>query len=168
MAVRNLAAILRQGTMIAEAKKNEYQLKKENVWKRIDIIRASKEDAIDAIDTMKALVDNGMRDRLYKWEVERHLGLNGAGEFTLSLGSCRISFNPRTDEVIFTWSNCALCESYSTQEFPREGVTRNGRSAQYFIERITHKDRRYDELLTRMAAEFKPYLDAFFAWVDTI
>lgn len=163
MAVRNLAAIQRQGAMIAEAKKNEYQLKKEDVWKRIDIIRASREDAIDAIDTMKALVDNGMRDRLYKWEVERHLGLNASGRFTLSLGSCRISFNPRTDEVIFTLGNCGMCECYSTKE-----ALYDGKKEQYFIERITHKDRRYDELLTRMATEFKPYLDAFFAWVDTI
>ena len=163
MAVRNLAAIQRQGAMIAETKKNEYQLKKENVWKRIDIIRASREDAIDAIDTMKALVDNGMQDRLYKWVVKRHLGLNGAGNFTLSLGSCRISFDPQTDAVIFACEGSGKRESYSTKDFPRDGG-----KEQYFIEKITDKDRSYADLLARMAMEFKPYLDEFFAWVDTI
>ena len=68
MAVRNLAAIQRQGTMIAEAKKNAYEMKKESVFNRVGLIRASQQDAIDAVDTIKALRENGLGARFDEWK----------------------------------------------------------------------------------------------------
>lgn len=168
MAVRNLAAIQRQGTMIAEVKKNAYEMKKNSVFNRVGLIRASQQDAIDAVDTIKALRENGLGARFDEWK-DSHKQLvftstHGDG-FRLSSNSYNVYYTPETNDVKFTWSGSGGCEGYSFNKY--ESDIRN---MHYLIERVTKDDgyNKYDELLTKMAASFKPYLDEFFAWVDTI
>lgn len=71
MAVRNLAAIQRQGAMIADAKKNAYEMKKESVFNRIGRIRSCQQEAIDAMDTIKALTENRLSAQFNEWNMQQ-------------------------------------------------------------------------------------------------
>ena len=73
MAVRNLASIQSQGAMIVEVEKKEFQSKRDYVFRLINKIREYRADAIDALDTIKALKDNGLETKFQTWNLKRSI-----------------------------------------------------------------------------------------------
>ena len=160
MAVRNLDTIERHGKMIAEQKKNAYEMAREHFWERVNIILSSHQDAIDAGDTIQALRDNALGERFRIWAEGQNVQYAYYEEaFTIGKGDCRILYYPKKiDEVKFVWSYGGMGEGYSTISTDEK----------YLIQRMGYNERCYDELLSLMAERLQPYLNAFFSWVEKL
>lgn len=165
MAVRNMDAIERQGNMIAEQRRNARQIREDGFWKRVDIIKACHDDAIDFVDTVDALCKNGLRDKFETWLKQQNVYyehyrkllriccLNERKE------SAIVGYYPEKDEVHFGWNGYGMCEGYD--------VRTKCETADYVIHsRLS--DNGYDEGLTTFATRLQPFLKAFFEWVETI
>lgn len=162
MAVRNMDAIQRQGNMIAEQKKNERQMREEGFWKRVNIIKACHDDAIDFVDTVDALCKNGLRGKFEEWMEQQNVSYT---IYNKKLGVCclcerkqdaHVYYAPTDNAVCFGWSGWGMSEFYSTNE-----------KMDYFIH--TYLSRHgYDDGLTMMATRLQPFLKAFFEWIETI
>ena len=159
MAVRNMEAINRQGAMIAQQRQNARQMREEGFWKRVNIIKACHNDAIDFVDTVDALCKNGLRDKFEAWMKQQNVSYT---IYNKKLCVCCLSdrrqeahvyYVPTEDAVCFGWS---MCEYYSTNK-----------ETDYFIHNYL-SGRGYDEGLTKMAARLQPFLKSFFEWVETI
>lgn len=155
-------AIERQGNMIAEQKRNAQQMKEENFWKRVDIIKACHDDAIDFVDTVEALCKNGLRGKFEAWMEQQNVTYT---IYNKKLEVCCLSdrkqdahvyYVPTENAVCFGWRGWGMCEYYSTNE-----------RMEYFIQQYLD-GKNYDEGLTKMATRLKPFLQAFFEWVETI
>ena len=163
MAVRNLASIQRQGTMIVEVEKKEFQSKRDYIFRLINKIREYRADAIDALDTIKALNDNGLETKFQAWNLKRSIVPVGK-TLRMEYNNFYIIYNPYLDDVEFSWRGCW---HLSTQKY-RIGTENNEENERSFIGSVTRKDRMFTYLLEKMDKEFKPYLNEFFAWVDTL
>jgi len=155
-------AIERQGKMIAEQKANERKMREDGFWQRVNTIRACHDDAVDFIDTVDALVKNGLRWRFSEWMKQQNVSYT---IYDKKLGVCCLSDNrqdahvyyvPTENAVCFGWSGWGMCEYYSTNE-----------KMDYFIHTYL-SDHGYDKGLTMMATRLQPFLKAFFEWVKTI
>lgn len=155
-------AIQRQGNMIADQKRNARQMKEENFWKRVDIIKACHDDAIDFVDTVEALCKNGLRGKFEAWMEQQNVIYT---IYNKKLEVCCLSdrkqdahvyYVPTENAVCFGWRGWGMCEYYSTNE-----------RMEYFIQQYLD-GKNYDEGLTKMATRLKPFLQAFFEWVETI
>lgn len=162
MAVRNMEAISRQGAMIAEQQRNAAQMKAENFWKRVNIIKQCHDDAIDFVDTVDALCENGLRTRFETWMKQQNVHYRTC-DHTFSVcclndrkQDAHVYYAPRENAVCFGWSGWGMCEYYSTNN-----------NMDYFIQQYL-KGKNYDEGLTMMATRLQPFLKAFFEWVETI
>lgn len=162
MAVRNMHAIQRQGNMIAEQRRNERQMREDGFWKRVNIIKACHEDAIDFVDTVDALCKNGLRGKFEEWIKQQNVSYT---IYNKRLCVCCLSdrrqdahvyYVPTENAVCFGWSGWGMCEYYSTNK-----------EMDYFIHTylIGHG---YDKGLTMIATRLQPFLKAFFEWVNTI
>ena len=162
MAVRNMDAIERQGNMIAEQKRNARQMREENFWKRVNMIKACHDDAIDFVDTVDALCKNGLLSKFEEWMKQQNV------KYTIynnKLSVCclrdrkedaHVYYVPTENDVCFGWGGWGMCEYYSTNK-----------DANYFISsRLAAHG--YDEGLTMMVTRLQPFLNAFFKWVETI
>lgn len=165
MAVRNMDAIQRQGNMIAEQKRNERQMREENFWKRVDMIKACHDDAIDFVDTVDALAKNGLRGKFDEWMKQQNVKYEGYRQLIRvcclcgSKESALVGYYPKKDDVHFGWNGYGMCESYD--------VSVPSQNADYVIHsRLSQNN--YDEGLTMMATRLQPFLNAFFKWVETI
>lgn len=163
MAVRNLASIQRQGTMIVEVEKKEFQSKRDYVFRGINKIREYRADAIDALDTIKALKDNGLETKFQTWNLKRSIVPVGK-TLRMEYNNFYIIYNPYLDDVEFSWRGYW---NLSTQKY-RIGTENNEENERSFIGSVTREDRKFTYLLEKMNKEFKPYLNEFFAWVDTL
>ena len=155
-------AIERQGKMIAEQKTNERKMREESFWQRVNTIKACHDDAVDFIDTVDALVKNGLRWRFSEWMKQQNVSYT---IYDKKLGVCCLSDNrqdahvyyvPTENAVCFGWSGWGMCEYYSTNE-----------KMDYFIHTYL-SSHGYDKGLTMMATRLQPFLKAFFEWVKTI
>jgi len=155
-------AIQRQGNMIAEQRRNEQQMHEEGFWKRVNMIKACHDDAIDFVDTVDALAKNGLRDKFEEWMKQQNVSYDF---YNKRLRVCCLSDNrqdahvyyvPTENAVCFGWRGWGMCEYYSTNE-----------RMEYFIQQYLD-GKNYDEGLTKMATRLKPFLQAFFEWVETI
>ena len=162
MAVRNMDAIERQGIMIAEQKINARQICEDGFWKRVNIIKACHDDAIDFVDTVDALCKNGLRDKFEVWLKQQNVSYT---IYNKKLGVCCLSdrkqdahvyYVPTENAVCFGWNGWGMCEYYSTNE-----------KMDYFIHTYL-SGHGYDNGLTVMATRLQPFLNAFFEWVGTI
>lgn len=165
MAVRNLDGITRHGDMLAEQKANEKKLRDDYFWKRVNLIRETREDALDAVDTIKALREHGLYGKFEQWDnrdnssLSVHTSVGNPIRFRMKAGDCLIYYEPQGDIVEFGWSAYGMCESYSTK---------NG-NMDYVINAVSRADKRdYDMLLTAMATKISPYLEEFFKWVESL
>ena len=163
MAVRNLESIQRQGTMIVEVKEKEFQSKRDYVFRLINKIREYRAEAIDALDTFKALKDNGLQQKFQAWNLHRSIVLVDK-RLWMEHNNFYIIYNPYLDDVEFSWRGYW---NLSTQKY-RIGTEDNEENERSFIGSVTRKDRPFTYLLEKMDKEFKPYLNEFFAWVDTL
>lgn len=154
-------AIQRQGNMIAEQRRNERQMREEGFWKRVNIIKACHDDAIDFVDTVDALAKNGLRGKFDEWMKQQNVSYT----YDKKLRVCCLSDNrqdahvyyvPTENAVCFGWSGWGMCEYYSTNE-----------KMDYFIHTYL-SGHGYDKGLTMMATRLQPFLTAFFEWVETI
>ena len=162
MAVRNMDAIQRQGNMIAEQRRNEQQMREEGFWKRVNIIKACHDDAIDFVDTVDALCKNGLRGKFEEWMKQKNVSYT---IYNKRLGVCCLSdrrqdahvyYVPTENAVCFGWSGWGMCEYYSTNK-----------EMDYFIHTYL-SGHGYDNGLTMIATRLQPFLKAFFEWVETI
>ena len=162
MAVRNMDAIQRHGNMIAEQIRNEQQMREEGFWKRVNIVKACHDDAIDFVDTVDALCKNGLRGKFEEWMKQQNVSYT---IYDKRLSVCCLSDNrqdahvyyvPTEDAVCFGWSGWGMCEYYSTNK-----------KMDYFIHTYL-SGHGYDNGLTMMATRLQPFLKAFFEWVETI
>lgn len=166
MAVRNLNGIVRQGRMIAQENKNARDLRNDNFWKRVSMVQECMKDAIDFIDTVKFLEENGLRDQFEEWmkgknvRFESYRGLICVTCLSNKKESANVGYYPQANSVHFGWNGCGMCESYHI-------VSKVSSDADYFINQRLSK-RNYDEGLTMLATRLRPFLNAFFEWVDTI
>ncbi len=165
MAVRNLEAIQRQGTMIAEQQANSRRMREENFWHRVSVIQQTRNDAIDAVDTIEALCKNGLRDKFEEWMKQQNVYYSlQYKRFSVVCEvensrkeSASVSYNPKTNGVHFSWNGYGMGEGYDT-------ATDN---MEYFINTYLKKHG-YDGGLTKLTERLKPFLDAFFKWLETI
>lgn len=162
MAVRNMDAIQRQGNMIAEQQTNKRRMIEENFWKRVSIIKACHDDAIDFVDTVDALCKNGLSGKFKEWLKQQNVSYT---IYDKRLSVCCLSDNrqdahvyyvPTEDAVCFGWRGWGMCEYYSTNK-----------NVDYFIHTYL-SGHGYDNGLTMMATRLQPFLKAFFEWVETI
>ena len=160
MAIRCKEKILRQGKMIAEQKQNEQNLIVDNFWNRVNIVKECHDDAIDFIDTAKALYGNGLGGKFETWRKAQNVTYYDLGFRVCCLSdnkqSAYVTYYPLKDMITFSWSGWGMSECYSTTE-----------DAKYFISHYL-KDKKYDKGLTDLAIRLKPYLNAFFEWVETL
>lgn len=161
MAVRNFDSIKRHGDMVRNQVANERKMREENFHKRVGIIKAYQQDAIDCVDTILALFKNGLRQQYEDWESKQTDGINFDYQWqSLDCGcpenkDATVSYVPKTNIIKFGWSAHGMYECYQDNQH-----------LDYLIH--TAMPGRYDGGLTRMATKLKPFLDAFFAWVETI
>lgn len=155
-------AIERQGNMIAEQRRNARQMREDGFWKRVDIIKACHDDAIDFVDTVDALCKNGLRDKFETWLKQQNVYYT---IYDKKLSVCCLSdskqdahvyYVPTECAVCFGWRGWGMCEYYSTNE-----------KMDHFIHTYL-RGHGYDEGLTKMATRLQPFLKAFFEWVETI
>lgn len=163
MAVRNLEAIKRSGDMLAAQKANEKKLRDDYFWKRIELIRDTKPQAVDAVDTIKALYNHGLYGQFKNWLTRTQqdgveISCDNPIRFRISRDNCFIFYEPKAGIIEFAWCDHGMCESYTT------GNT----NMDYVINAVSKNNRSYDALLTAMAAWLPPFLDDFFKWVDTL
>lgn len=162
MAVRNLDAIKRHGTMIAEQIRNEKRMREDFFWKRVNIIKSCHEDAIDFIDTVNALWKNGLGDKYEQWMKQQNVHYM---PYNKEISICclmdceqdaHVYYEPAENVVWFGWSGHGMSELYSTNN-----------DVDYFIHNYL-KGRNYDDGLTMMAERLQPFLKSFFEWVENI
>ena len=162
MAIRCEQKILRQGKMIAEQRQNEQNLIVNNFWNRVNIVKECHDDAIDFIDTAKALCGNGLGGKFETWCKSQNITYD---RYNLGFRICCLSDNkqsayvtyyPLEDMITFSWSGWGMSECYSTTK-----------DAEYFISHYL-KDKKYDKGLTDLSIRLKPFLNAFFEWVETL
>ena len=162
MAIRCKEKILRQGKMIAEQKQNEQNLIVNNFWNRVNIVKECHDDAIDFTDTAKALCGNGLGGKFETWCNSQNVTYD---RYNLGFRICCLSDNkqsayvtyyPLKDMITFSWSGWGMSECYSTTN-----------DAEYFISNYL-KDKKYDKGLTDLSIRLKPFLNAFFEWVETL
>lgn len=166
MAVRNLDAIARQGQMIAKEKKIERDLRNDNFWKRVSMVQECHADAIDFIDTVKFLQKNGLLNQFEEWmkgknvRFENYRSLICITCLSAKRESANVGYYPSENAVHFGWNGYGMCESYDI-------ISQNSQNADSFIElRLgTHN---YDDGLTMLATRLRPFLNAFFEWVETL
>jgi len=159
MAIRCEQKILRQGKMIAEQRQNEQNLIVNNFWNRVNIVKECHNDAIDFIDTVKALYENGLGSKFDAWCKLKNVTYYELGFRVCCLSdnrqSAHVTYYPTKGIITFSWSGWGMCECYSTEE------------AEYFIPRYL-KNHGYDKGLTDLSIRLKPFLNAFFEWVETL
>ena len=163
MAVRNLEAITRQGNLLAAQKANEKKIRDDNFWRRVELIRDTKPQAVDAVDTIKAMYEHGLYGKLENWLTRTQqngvqISCGNPIRFRISRDRCFIYYEPKDGVIEFAWSDHGMCESYTTRNANMD----------YVINAVTKDNRSYDTLLTAMAAWLPPFLDDFFKWVDTL
>jgi hypothetical protein len=148
--------------MIAGQIRNERQMREEGFWKRVNIIKACHDDAIDFVDTADALIKNGLSGKFHEWMKQQNVGYS-CNYKRLSVGCLRDSkqeahvyYVPKENAVCFGWNGWGMCEFYSTNE-----------DMNHFIHNYL-KGKGYDKGLTIMATRLQPFLKAFFEWVETI
>lgn len=159
MAIRCKENILRQGKMIAEQRQNQYQMIVNNFWDRVNIVKECHDDAIDFIDTAKALYGNGLGAKFETWCKSQNVTYYELGFRICCLSNNResayVTYYPIKDIITFSWSGWGMCECYSTE------------NADYFISNYL-KNKSYDNGLTDLSVRLKPFLHAFFEWVETL
>jgi len=157
-----MEAINRQGAMIAQQRQNARQLKEENFWKRVNMIKASHDDAVDFVDTVEALYKNNMSTKFEEWMKNQNVYYTYYNKRLKVSCVCErkesasVSYQPDEDAVKFGWNGYGMCEGYSTND-----------NTDYLIHQRL-RDHGYDEALTKLAERLQPFLDAFFKWVETI
>ena len=160
MAVRNFDAIQRKGAMIAEQRQNAFNLKRENFRRRIELLKSCREDALDAIDTINALYENGLHKEFEKW-MEKADVRYYVGTFYVKLykdgDSTEVRYTPKTNNVLFQCHFCGMIDGCNTNSFNETDFL------QYRL-----KSHHYDEALTLLSTALKPFLNGFFAWVETL
>lgn len=162
MAIRCEQNILRQGKMIAEQRQNKYQMLVNHFWDRVNIVKECHDDAIDFIDTAKALCGNGLGGKFETWCNSQNVTYDrcnlGFRVCCLSNNkeSAYVTYYPLKDMITFSWSGWGMSECYSTTK-----------DANYFISNYL-KDKKYDDGLTNLSVRLKPFLNAFFEWVETL
>lgn len=164
MAVRNLQAIQRQGRAIAEAKKNEHDLRAEHFWSRVNKITDTRKDAIDCIDTIKALCENGLRKRFEEWMDGKNVHYNHDSHFCVFCSCPRnetesIKYYPKENYVCFAWQGYGMFSCYQTNV--QSDVDR-------LIDHELVKDEGFDDGLTKFSTCLKPFFDEFFSWIETL
>ena len=164
MAVRNLQAIQRQGRAVADERKNARDLKHENFWARVNKITDTRSDAIDCIDTINALIKNGLRGKFEEWMKGK--SVHHYGEYLCINCSCgreesaQIKYFPKENYLKFSWSGYGMCASY---------VTNSQSQAEYLVDYEMKKEGKgFDAGLTKFAACLQPFLDEFFSWVESL
>ena len=165
MAIRNLEAIQRQGTMIAAQQENSRRMREENFWYRVSIIQQSCNDAIDAVDTIESLCKNGLRSKFEDWMKQQNVYYSFQYKrFSVSCEvensrkeSASVGYNPKTNGVHFSWNGYGMCEGYDTAE---SNMT-------HFIHNYLG-NKGYNKGLTVLSERLQPFLDAFFKWIESI
>lgn len=168
MAIRNLQAINNRGEMIAQQKRNKMQMKEDNFWNRVEIVRSSHDDAVDAIDTIEYLYKNGMRQLFEDWNKGK--GVYYESQYKQFKVYCNVkepsretsyvAYRPYDDSVHFSWNGYGMCEDYDVG-------SKSSQSTQHFIH--TYLDKKgYDGGLTDLSVRLQPFLNAFFKWVETL
>lgn len=159
MAVRNLEAISRHSEMIKSQKANARKLREDAFWSRVHTIQECQEDAIDAIDTIEHLFKSGMRREYEAWEKQQ--GIRFSFQYKaffrgVTLGGTQVSYRPNENNVYFSWNAHGMCEEYNSH-------------SSYDVNRVIDYPREgYDTGLIELAANLRPFLDAFFKWVENL
>lgn len=163
MAVRNLDSIQRKGAEVYNEKANARKLKADGYWRRVNIVKESHDDAVDALDTIQALFEHGLRQAFEEWM--KGQGISYSNQYKrfevrapYDHGYSEAGYEPLNNDICFHWSGHGCCESYSAN-------SHYDRLIDYHIGKA---DDRYDELLTRLAEKLQPFLDAFFKWTETL
>lgn len=164
MAIRNLDAITRYGEMIAEQKRNTNRLREEHFNNRLNIIKSSHSDAIDAMDTICALSENGLRSRFEEWEknqnvyfdFQRHRFYVICKVDEPKKENAIVSYYPSNDNICFSWNGWGMSECSST----------NVEKADCLIHRLSQHG--YEQGLTDLCERLQPYLNAFFKWLNSL
>lgn len=99
-------AIERQGNMIAEQRRNARQMREDGFWKRVDIIKACHDDAIDFVDTVDALCKNGLRDKFETWLKQQNVYYT---IYDKKLSVCCLSDSKQDAHVYYVPTECAVC-----------------------------------------------------------
>lgn len=163
MAVRNMEAIKRHGDMIAQERQNKKLAKEQAFWSICNTIKSCRDDAVDAVDTINALYENGLGSKFETWLKSQNVGYSIQFK-RFSVGSpldnpkeyAYVSYVPERDSIRFAWNGYGMCESYDTKSDNME----------HFIH--SYYDKKYKEGHERLAARLQPFLNAFFAWTETL
>lgn len=168
MAVRNMDAIARKAEQLAEEKKAKEESKIKSYQVYLDAITQHRQDAIDAVDTKKALA-------------ERNIPTNFSNDTRIAFG-CHERGHDRTYSFIVKTDSGSVeyypesgvfkvigCGSYKTFKDAQELGTNGIRNFfEYPGEAFKEKTEQQREALIAMSEGFLPFLHAFFNFVDNL
>ena len=148
--------------MIAEQRRNEAQMRKEDFWRRVNLIKGCHNDAVDFVDTVEALCKNGMTSKFEAWMKQQNVSYTIYDKKLKVRCLCdhkqdaHVYYAPAENAVCFGWNGYGMCEYFSTNM-----------NTDYFIQRRLGSHG-YDDGLTALATRLQPFLDNFFEWVDSL
>ena len=168
MAVRNMDAIARKAQQLAEEKKAKEESKIKSYQVYLDAITQHRQDAIDAVDTKKALA-------------ERNIPTNFSNDTRIAFGRYekysdrKYSLIVKTDSGsveyypeggVFKVTGCGLYKTFKdAQDLGTNGIRD---FFEYPGEAFKEKTEQQREALIALSEGFLPFLHAFFNFVDNL
>lgn len=164
MAVRNMDAIARKAKQLAEEKKAKEESKIKSYQVYLDAITQHRQDAIDAVDTKKALAERNIPTNFsndtricFKWYARTY-------SFSVETGSGRVEYYPESG--VFKVTGCGLQKTFKdAQELGTNGIRD---FFEYPGESFKEKTEQLREALIALSEGFLPFLHAFFNFVDNL
>lgn len=168
MAVRNMDAIARKAEQLAEEKKAKEESKIKSYQVYLDAITQHRQDAVDAVDTKKALAERNIPTN-FSNDTRIAFGCyekyhDRTYSFIVKTGSGSVEYYPESG--VFKVTGCGSSKTFKdAQELGVNGI-RN--FFEYPGEAFKEKTEQQRESLIALSEGFLPFLHAFFNFVDNL
>ena len=168
MAVRNMDAIARKAEQLAEEKKAKEESKIKSYQVYLDAITQHRQDAIDAVDTKKALAERNIPTN-FSNDTRIAFGCyekyhDRTYSFIVKTGSGSVEYYPESG--VFKVTGCGLHKTFKdAQELGTKGIRE---FFEYPGEAFKEKTEQQREALIALSEGFLPFLHAFFNFVDNL
>lgn len=169
MAVRNMDAIARKAEQLAEEKKAKEESKIKSYQVYLDAITQHRQDAIDAVDTKRALAERNIPTNFsndtrigFKYHAKYHDQIT----YSLNVETVSGSVEYYPESGVFKVTGCGSNKIFKdAQELGTKGIRD---FFEYPGEAFKEKTEQQREALIALSEGFLPFLHAFFNFVDNL